>query len=97
MKGGKNSVSKKSPIYNLLTSTLVGQHSTALLNMICASSGPSSSTAAFQILTEFGMCSKAKGININEKKIHITSFELFQSLDFSRAYRLGAVLCLPHG
>ena len=60
--------------------------------MICASSGPSSSTAAFQILTEFGMCSKAKGINTNEKKIHITSFELFQSLDFSRAHRLGAVL-----
>ena len=43
----------------VLTSTLVGQHSTALLSMICASSGPSSSTAAFQILTELGMFSSA--------------------------------------
>ena len=42
-----------------LTSTLVGQHSTALLNIILASSGPSSPTAAFQILTELGICSSA--------------------------------------
>lgn len=42
-----------------LTSTLVGQHSTARLSMILASSGSSSSTAAFHNRTEFGTCSSA--------------------------------------
>lgn len=42
-----------------LTSTLVGQHSTARLSMILASSGSSSSTAAFHKRTEFGTCSRA--------------------------------------
>ena len=46
----------------------MGQHSTALLNIICASSGPSNSTAAFQILTEFGICSKATR-NTDKKQI----------------------------
>lgn len=43
-----------------LTSTLVGQHSTARLSMILASSGSSSSTAAFHKRTEFGTCSRAE-------------------------------------
>lgn len=42
-----------------LTSTLVGQHSTARLSMILASSGSSNSTAAFHKRTEFGTCSRA--------------------------------------
>ena len=41
------------------TSTLVGQHSTARLNMMRASSSSSSSTAAFHSRTELGMCSSA--------------------------------------
>lgn len=43
-----------------LTSTLVGQHSTARLSMILASSGSSNSTAAFHKRTEFGTCSRAR-------------------------------------
>lgn len=46
--------------YCTLTSTLVGQHSTARLSMILASSGSSSSTAAFHNRTEFGTCSRAR-------------------------------------
>ena len=42
-----------------ITSTLRGQHSTALLNKILASSGSSSSTKAFQSLTELGIFSRA--------------------------------------
>lgn len=50
-----------------LTSTLVGQHSTARLSMILASSGSSSSTAAFHKRTEFGTCSRAgKGQTRNQ-------------------------------
>lgn len=50
-----------------LTSTLVGQHSTARLSMILASSGSSSSTAAFHKRTEFGTCSRAgKGHTRNQ-------------------------------
>ncbi len=41
------------------TSTLVGQHSTALLNMILASSGSSSSTAIFHKRTDFDTFSRA--------------------------------------
>jgi len=41
------------------SSTLVGQHSTALPSRIRASSGFSNSTADFHSRTEFGMCSKA--------------------------------------
>ncbi len=41
------------------SSTLVGQHSTDLLSRIRASSGSSSSTAAFHRRTELGTCSKA--------------------------------------
>lgn len=43
----------------LNTSTLRGQHSTALLSKILASSGSSSSTKAFHSLTELGMFSRA--------------------------------------
>ena len=43
-----------------ITSTLCGQHSTARVNNILASSGSSSSTAAFHNLTELGICSNAK-------------------------------------
>lgn len=49
-----------------LTSTLVGQHSTARLNMILASSGSSSSTAAFHNRTEFGTCSRARNGQIRD-------------------------------
>lgn len=44
------------------TSTLVGQHSTARLSMILASSGSSSSTAAFHKRTELGTCSRAEKV-----------------------------------
>ena len=43
----------------LLTSTLWGQHSTARLSIIRASSGSSNSTASFHKRTDFGICSKA--------------------------------------
>lgn len=46
--------------FKKLTSTLVGQHSTARLSMILASSGSSNSTAAFHKRTEFGTCSRAR-------------------------------------
>lgn len=48
----------------ILTSTLVGQHSTARLNIILASSSFSNSTACFQSLTEFGISSSAAINNI---------------------------------
>ena len=51
---------KKNMFQVQITSTLCGQHSTARVNNILASSGSSSSTAAFHNLTELGICSKAK-------------------------------------
>lgn len=48
------------------TSTLVGQHSTARLSIILASSSPSNSTAALHRRTEFGVCSRAAGKKIEK-------------------------------
>lgn len=51
------------------TSTLVGQHSTALLSMILASSGSSSSTAVFHSRTDLETFSRAaQGTNVNSGK-----------------------------
>lgn len=50
------------------TSTLVGQHSTALLSMILASSGSSSSTAVFHSRTDLDTFSRAaEGTNVHSE------------------------------
>lgn len=63
------SLERRSPVKSCqLTSTLVGQHSTARLSIILASSGSSSSTAAFHKRTEFGTCSRARKMKKRKKE-----------------------------
>lgn len=52
------------------TSTLVGQHSTALLSMILASSCSSSSTAVFHSRTDFDTFSRATWVTITQLLSH---------------------------
>lgn len=68
------------------TSTLVGQHSTALLSMILASSGSSSSTAVFHSRTDLDTFSRAAGVTVKQVLIILRNLYA-RTLDQQRGYR----------